>query len=472
MTSTRSRRRRHAMAQKIAAFVLAFMVPIVAADSAPLASRSAESPKASKIADTRTGSPDNAPSQQQPAAAPEAALPDATEAEISRRFNDLRRELLDGRTKTVDWWLTAMAIFLALFGLIAGYLGIIGFNRFRKIETEARENVESSRKHAEEARNLVDEIKAQLDEAEAQVARMKKLTAEIVHNEPNETRRAAESVQKNPAASPIDRAIAAAALLQREDKIKEAIEKWQAIANIVDGIDTEKETGARAWFSIGYLRQEHKEGTHEKAIDAYGESIRLKPGYPEAYNNRGVAKNNLGRHEEALADYDAAIRLKPDYAEAYNNRGIAKDDLGRHEEALADYDTALRLTPDDAEIYNNRGVAKDNLGRHEEAIVDYDAALRLNPDSAAAYHNRGNAKKNLGRHKEALADCDEALRLNPDNAKAYYNRGNVNASLNRMADARHDFGTAISLARSAGEETLASRAERALEELSGEQGGP
>ena len=274
MTGTCFKRRQHAMARKIATFVLAFVAPIVAAAPASLASQPAEPPTASKIADARTESPDNVPSQQQPAAAPEAVHPDATEVEISRRFNDLRRELLDSRAKTVDWWLTATAILLTLLGIIAFVAGYLGLKRFREIETEARENVEPSRKHAAEARNLVDEIKAQLDEAEAQVARMKKLTAEIVHNEPNETRRAAESVQKNPAASPIDRAIAAAALLQREDKIKEAIEKWQAIANIVDGIDTEKETGARAWFSIGYLRQEHKEGAPETAIDAYGEAIR------------------------------------------------------------------------------------------------------------------------------------------------------------------------------------------------------
>ena len=70
---------------------------------------------------------------------------------------------------------------------------------------------------------------------------------------------------------------------------------------------------------------------------AYDKAIRLKPGFVEAYNNRGVEKASLGRHDDALADYDQAIRLKPDLAEAYNNRGNAKHKLGRHEAAIADY---------------------------------------------------------------------------------------------------------------------------------------
>ena len=45
------------------------------------------------------------------------------DADISRRFseirNELRRELLDDRAKTIDWWLRAAAIYLTLFGIVA-----------------------------------------------------------------------------------------------------------------------------------------------------------------------------------------------------------------------------------------------------------------------------------------------------------------------------------------------------------------
>ena len=491
MTSARSRRRQYVIFGKAVAFLLVCLAPNVAADPATLASQPAESSKAVATADARTGPLANAPSQRQPAAAPEAARPDATEVEISRRFNDLRHELLDDRAETIDRWLAVMAIILTQFGIIAVAAGYLGFRRFRKIEAKARGNVESSRKHAEEARNLVGEIKVRRDEA---ASLLRGLTAEEVHDDPDQARKAVETVQGDPTASPIDQTVAAAVRFQQSGKIEEAIEQWRAVAVVSEM--TDNELSAQAWFSIGYLGQEHKKGTLETAIDAYDKALRLKPAYPEAYNNRGVAKGYLGRHKEALADYDMALRLKPDDAEVYNNQGNAKDNLGRHEEALADYDMALRLKPDDAEVYNNQGNAKDNLGRHEEALVDYDEAIRLNPDYASAYYNRGNVKSDLGRHEEALSDYDEAIRLNPDfasaynnrgivksglgrheealvdydeairlnpdYANAYYNRGKANTRLNRMDEARRDFENVISLARNAGDEALANDAEGAL----------
>ena len=532
MNSAHFRRRRQAMPQWVAALVLVLAASLAAADPESPPSQPSESHTDSAITDAQTGSPGDALLQPQPAAMPGSSDSNAAaEAEVLHRFNELRREFLDHRAKTVDWWLTATAIFLTLLGIVAVLAGYFSFKGFRKIETKVRKNLESSKAHAETAQGLVDEIKARRDEAKSLV---QEITAASVRDNPDKVRRATEHVQENPTASPIDQAVAAAVQLQQQGKIKESIEKWHAIAIISEEIDRDR--AARAWFSVGYLRQEHEEDALEAAIDAYNKSIRLKPDLAEAYNNRGSAKDGLGRHEEAIADHDEAIRLKPDYAMAYNNRGVAKNNLGRHEEAIADHNEAIRLKPDYAMAHSNRGVAKNNLGRHEEAIADYDEAIRLKPDYAMAYNNRGNAKdslgrrkeaivdhdeairlkpdyamaynnrgvakNNLGRHEEAIADHDEAIRLKPDLAEAYNNRGNakdslgrrgeaiadydkairlkpdyaiaynnrgrVNILLNRLDKARWDFESTITLAREAGNEALTSAAERALKELPGE----
>lgn len=431
MTTAHFGRRQHAVLGKVAAFLLVFSTSLAAADQAPLRSQSAESSETRTTADTRPGSLGAASPKPQPVAMPDSSVSDTTaEVEVLRRFNELRREILDHRAKTVDWWLAATAIFLTLLGVVAVIAGYLGFKRFREIEIEAREYMESSKRHAEDARNFVSEIKTQREQA---VSLVEGLTAETVNDNPSEARRVVESIQEDPAASPISQAVAAAVLLQRQGDIEEAVEKWRAIASVVDG--TQKEIGARAWFSVGYLLHGDEKNDLEKEIDAYNKSIQLMPSNSEPYNNRGVAKSKLGRHEEAITDYDKAIRLKPD----------------------------------DAGTYNNRGIAKSNLGRHEEALADYDETIRLKPDHANAYNNRGNAKISLGRYEEALADYDETIRLKPDGANAYNNRGRMNFLLNRMDEARRDFETAIKLARYAGDETLASDAERALKGLPGEQ---
>ena len=151
-----------------------------------------------------------------------------------------------------------------------------------------------------------------------------------------------------------------------------------------------------------------------KAIEHYSLAIELSLLFPEAYNNRGVAKATLGRPEEAIEDYNQAIELNPQYVKAYNNRGVAKATLGRPEEAIEDYDKLIELSPKDARAYTSRGEAKAALERLEEAIEDYDQAIELNPQYVKAYINRGITKARLERPKEAIEDYEKALALNPE----------------------------------------------------------
>ena len=75
----------------------------------------------------------------------------------------------------------------------------------------------------------------------------------------------------------------------------------------------------------------------------YDQAIHLKPNYAIAYNNRGLAKNNLELYDAAIADYNCAINLKHDFAEAHNNRGLALCNLGQYDAAIVDYDRAIDL---------------------------------------------------------------------------------------------------------------------------------
>ena len=71
---------------------------------------------------------------------------------------------------------------------------------------------------------------------------------------------------------------------------------------------------------------------------------------------------------------------------AYNNQGLAKQNLGDYEGAIADYTKALEIDPDFADAYYNRGNAKKKLGDYKGAIADYNKALEIGPDFAAAYY--------------------------------------------------------------------------------------
>ena len=164
---------------------------------------------------------------------------------------------------------------------------------------------------AEEAKRLIEEIREIHSEARKRLA---ELTTEGANQNPEEAAETAESVQRDPAASPSERAIAAAVLLQQQGNIEEAVEKWRASANVAG--EEDRPLQARAWFSIGYLRSVGEGIDLEAAVDAYTKAIELEPTYAEAYNNRGYAKYARGQHDAAFADLDRAIELNPTLAAA------------------------------------------------------------------------------------------------------------------------------------------------------------
>ena len=368
-----------------------------------------------------------------------SAIPAEVEVDIQSRFNELRNELLDDRTGTVDWWLAALAVILGFFAIVAVVGGYIGYKRFLEIEAEAKNSVATSKQHETAAQDIHKRITVLLAESEQHVQRIGNLTAETATDDPARANQAIVDVRESPKSSLIDKAITNALDLQQQGRNEEAIEKWRAVAHIA--AESDNNLAARAWFSIGYLCQQKP----KDAILAYSQSIRLKPDNANVYNNRGAAKQALGQLDDAIADYDQATRLKPDDADTYRNRGNAKYALERHQNAIADYDEAIRLNPEDAAAFLNRGTAKDTLGRHEDAITDFNEAIRLNPDYAEAYNNRGGAKKALGQFGDAIADISEAIRLDPDNATAFLNRGATKYALERHEDAVTDYDEAIRL---------------------------
>ena len=358
------------------------------------------------------------------------AIPAEVEVEIQRHINELRREQMDDRATYFDR-------LLAIFALVVAFASYLGFKKIREIVAEAKSSAKASAEYAEASSHHLKEIEKNREISDEIVRAM---NAQTAADDPGKAKQAIEDARNNPTASLIDKAIANALDLQRQEKNKEAIEKWRGIASIAEGADNS--LAARAWFSVGYLLQDDdpKDG-----ISAYDESIRLNPDNFSAYNNRGVAKAALGQHKAAINDYDKAILLKPDYANAYSNRGTAKDELKRYGDAIADYDEAIHLKPDFAEAYSNRGNTKGALGQHDAAIADYNEAIRLKPDLAEAWDGRGNAKGALGQHDAAIADYNKAIRLKPDYAEAYMNRGNTKGALGQHDAAIADYNEAIRL---------------------------
>ena len=80
------------------------------------------------------------------------------------------------------------------------------------------------------------------------------------------------------------------------------------------------------------IRKE-RQGWYEKAIRHYTETVKLKPDFLAAYNNRGNSYNKIGDFEKAIQDFNAAIDLDPEFASFYSNRGLIYNEKGDFEKA-------------------------------------------------------------------------------------------------------------------------------------------
>ncbi len=146
------------------------------------------------------------------------------------------------------------------------------------------------------------------------------------------------------------------------------------------------------------------------AIACCDHALALKPDFPDALTNKGVALDHLGRTEEALAAYDAAITIKPDYPDALNNKGIALADLGRTEEAIAAYDAAIAIKPDYHQALQNRGSAYLVNGQLDQALADFDKALELQPENQQLIGQRALVLLQIGDSSQ-LSTAQQAMAM-------------------------------------------------------------
>ena len=132
---------------------------------------------------------------------------------------------------------------------------------------------------------------------------------------------------------------------------------------------------------------EVKQQEHENAIKHYTESIKYKPDFTAAYNNRGNAYHRIGDYNRAIEDYDKAIEIQPDDAQVYSNRGLTYFRIGDYNRAIEDYDKAIEIQPDDAQVYSNRGEVLLHLNEMEKAKADLITAKEMGVDIVASFRN-------------------------------------------------------------------------------------
>jgi eukaryotic-like serine/threonine-protein kinase len=227
-----------------------------------------------------------------------------------------------------------------------------------------------------------------------------------------------------------------------------------------------------AWFVLGNCYYEL--GRNGDAVACFNTCIGLRPSFPWAWFNRGLAHLRLHHPKQACEDFDEVIDRDANSTDAYLNRAVAREEMAQFEEARNDLNRAMEVGLGNCRIYlrltqicaklGDKDGAKENLTRclqavpNDEydwiarglakrdedpkgAIADFDQALALNPRSFEGLQNKAALLSDkFGKDADALEVLDEAVRLYPDSVLARGGRGILLARQGKrnpaLADAR------------------------------------
>ena len=143
-----------------------------------------------------------------------------------------------------------------------------------------------------------------------------------------------EALQLLAPADPVQEALAAAARLQAEGALDEAIAAYRRIAEAQPQL-------AQAQQQLGLALSD---GEHwQAAIDALERTIALDPANAPALNSLALALARSGRYEAALQAWERALVVDRQFALARFNRSLILLKLGHHAQGWSDYEWRWQL---------------------------------------------------------------------------------------------------------------------------------
>ncbi|HET8538687.1 MAG TPA: tetratricopeptide repeat protein [Anaeromyxobacter sp.] len=114
----------------------------------------------------------------------------------------------------------------------------------------------------------------------------------------------------------------------------------------------------QAWVQLGndYF------DTHQpqKAIEAYGRALELKPNDPNVLTDQGVMYRDLGQFDKALANFEKASQADPKHVQSLFNIGVVyANDLKQPKKAADAWNKVIQVAP-----------ASPQAGQAKQAIAE------------------------------------------------------------------------------------------------------
>jgi tetratricopeptide (TPR) repeat protein len=209
------------------------------------------------------------------------------------------------------------------------------------------------------------------------------------------------------------------------------------------GDPTDGETDPMKLFERG--QNAHARGDITRALALYEGALKLRPEFPEAEYQRGVALVSLDRTAEAERAFVRAINLKKDWVLPVSALGTLLSRLSRDKEAEPLLRRALQLGAHDSVTLDSLSAVRARAGDNAEALALARSATDDESASASAWTWRGVMERTTGNSEAALTSLNRALQIDPKHFTALRERAELRLHAADYQPAIEDLKTAHSI---------------------------
>jgi tetratricopeptide (TPR) repeat protein len=227
----------------------------------------------------------------------------------------------------------------------------------------------------------------------------------------------------------------------------------------------------------------HAKNDLPSALAFYEAALKLRPEFPEAEYQRGVALAGLNRSADAEKAFARAIELRREWALPYSGLGGLLARLSRDQEAEQLLRRALQLGAKDFVTLDSLSAIRFRAGDTKEALLLAQRASEDENATASAWTWRAAMERAAGNTEAAFTSLEHALQLDPKHIGALRERATLHTVAgaydkaiddlrNGLTSQPGDRETSLQLARVYGLAGRVDEERRILEAFGQTQSGP